>query len=254
MRLKDKVAIITGAGKGLGKAFAERFSKEGAKIIVADIDLDAAKTVSDSITSQGGEALSVGVDISDEQSVNEMVKRTIEKFGKIDILVNNAAIMLRFLDKPLKAFYEYTIEEWDRVINVNVRGTWLCCKAVSPHMIEQKKGKIINLASSAAYSGVPPQWAPYITSKGAILSFTKTIARELGPFNINVNGVAPGMTHTETVEQQLSQDTEFVVAAQAIKRKAVALDIVGAVLFLASEDSDFLAGETIIVDGGLRAQ
>lgn len=254
MILKDKVAIITGGAKGLGKAFAERFAREGAKVIVADIDFNTAKVVSDSISSKGGLAMPVQVDISDEQSVNEMVKRTIEKFNRIDILVNNAAIMLRFLDKPFKPFYEYTVKDFDKVMSVNVRGTWLCCKAVAPYMIKQGRGKIVNMASSAAFSGVPFPWVAYNTSKGAILSFTKTIARELGPHNINVNAVAPGMTHTETVEQQLSQDTEFVIAAQAIKRKGVAEDIVGAVLFLASEDSDFVAGETIIVDGGLRAQ
>lgn len=254
MKLKDKVAIITGSSKGLGKVFAERFSEEGAKVTVVGTDFDAAKTVADGIIAKGGEAIAIRVDVSDEKNVEEMVQKTIEKFGKIDILVNNAGIMLTVLDKPMKAFYEYTVEEWDRVMGVNVRGYWLCSKAVFPQMKKQGSGKIVNISSCAAYSGIPFPWAPYITSKGAILSFTKTIARELGPLNINVNGVAPGMTHTETVEQQLSQDTEFVIAVQSIKRKGVAEDIVGAVLFLASGDSDFIAGETIIVDGGLRAQ
>jgi NAD(P)-dependent dehydrogenase (short-subunit alcohol dehydrogenase family) len=250
LRFKDRVVIITGSSRGLGKVFAESFAREGAKVTITGTDFNAVKNVQDGIISHDGEALALRVDVSDESSIRKMVRKTIDKFGRIDILVNNAAIMLRVLEKPMRSFWEYTVEEWDKVMAVNVRGYWLCCKAVYPQMKKQGKGKIVNLTSVAAYSG-STQWAPYVTSKGAVLSLTKTLAREMGPYNINVNGVAPGMTLTETVKEKLGQSSNHVISIQAIKRKALPLDIVGTVLFLSSDESDFISGETIIVDGGV---
>ena len=157
-KFENKVALVTGGGSGIGRASALAFSREGAKVVIADIDYNAATSVANGIKEKGGAALPLKVDVSDEKSVDEIAIRTIEKFGRIDILVNNAAIMLRFIDKPMKAFDEYTVEEWDRVMAVNVRGVWLCCKAVFPQMKKQGKGKIINAASNVFFQGRPVPW------------------------------------------------------------------------------------------------
>ncbi len=251
MRFKDKVVLVTGSGHGLGAFYAERFATEGGRVAVADIDKEAVVREVLRIEASGGNALGCWVDISDETSVSAMVKKVLDSFGRIDILVNNAAIMLRFPEKPLKPFNEYTTDEWDKIMAVNVRGTWLCSKAVFLPMKSQGGGKIINVASNVVFQGEPVPWVPYITSKGAIIAFTRALAKEVGQYGINVNAVAPGMTHTETVLEQMGNDTDFVVQRQSIKKKAYPEDIVGAVLFLASSESDFISGQTLVVDGGM---
>lgn len=245
MRLKDKVAIVTGSARGLGKLYAERFAKEGAKITVCDI-IDCGETVK-AIESIGGKVLSLKTDVTSEEDTAEMAKKTVQRFGRIDILVNNAAIWGGI---KLEPFWEISVEEWDKLMAVNLKGTWLCCKAVFPYMKEQGEGKIINISSGVHFKGVP-YVTHYTTSKGGVVGFTRAIARELGQYNINVNGVAPGLILTEAsldkfTPELIARDT----ANQALHKEQKPEYVVGTVLFLASDDSDYLTGQTITVDGG----
>ena len=247
MKLKDKVAIVTGAARGLGKAYAVRLCEEGARVSVADIlDPNGVKQV---IEEKGGEALALQTDVSDEKSTWEKAERTIERFGKIDILVNNAAIFASIVKKP---FYELSAQEWDDVIRVNLRGTFLCCKAVYPQMKKQGKGKIINVSSGTIFKG-SPLFIHYVTSKGGVLAFTRALAREVGDDGICVNAVAPGYTLSDAIVEK-PMDTEERVAttvgSRCFKRNELPEDLTGTVVFLASDDSDFITGQTIVVDGG----
>jgi len=249
MRLKDKVAIVTGGGNGIGLAYCLRLAAEGAKVVVADIDLPAAQGVVQRIRDQGGEAMAVKTDVSDPASTKEMAETTVERFGRIDILVNNAAIFGRFPGNRVP-FWELSGEEWDRIMKVNIKGAWLCSCAVLPHMRKQGRGKIINQSSTASYVG-SPNFLHYVATRGAITGMTRAMARELGEFNINVNSIAPGATVSE--ENPDPARVEFckqAIPRRAIKRLEVASDLVGALIFLASEGSDFVTGQTIIVDGG----
>ncbi len=245
MRLKDKVAIITGSGRGMGRLFAERFAKEGARLVICDI-IDTSETEK-SIKAIGGEVLALKTDVTSAASTAEMARKTVERFGRIDILVNNAAIWAGI---GLKPFWEITEPEWDKVMTVNVKGVWLCCKAVVPYMKEQKSGKIINMSSGVHFKGVP-YVTHYTSSKGAVVGFTRAIARELGEFNINVNSVAPGLILTKASLDMFSPDLiKKDTASQTLKKEQKPEYVVGAVLFLASEDADYLTGQTIVVDGG----
>jgi len=248
MRLKGKVAIVTGGARGLGKEYALRLCEEGARIVVADI-LDAAP-VMDEIKRRGGEALALHTDVSEEQSVNEMARRTIEKFGSIDILVNNASV---FADIPRISFFDVSVQDWDKIMAVNVKGTFLCCKAVYPQMKKQQKGKIINISSGTCFTGVP-FFIHYVTSKGGIIAFTRALAREVGNDGICVNTIAPGFTISEPVQQnpRYSEEARKMAASgRCFKRDEQPQDLLGTLVFLASEDSDFITGQTIVVDGGL---
>jgi NAD(P)-dependent dehydrogenase (short-subunit alcohol dehydrogenase family) len=245
MRLKDKVAIVTGAAGGLGRAYSLRFAQEGARVTVCDI-LDCTETVRQ-IEASGGQALALQTDVSSEESTLEMARKTVESFGKTDILVNNAAV---YGTVRRKAFTEITVDEWDRLMAVNLKGIWLCCKAVFPYMKEQGKGKIVNISSSVPFAGVP-YFLHYTTSKGGVIGLTRALARELGQYNINVNAIAPGLTMTEAGMSVNPKDRfDKVVEMQSIKRPEQPEDLVGAMLFLASEESDFITGQTILVDGG----
>jgi len=247
MRLKGKVAIVTGGARGLGKAYALRLSEEGARIVVTDI-LDSTP-VKHEIEGNGGEALALYGDVSDEESVNEVARKTIERFGKIDILVNNAGIFANVNKKP---FHEISCQEWDRIIKVNLTGTFLCCKAVYPQMKQQGKGKIINVSSSTFFVGIP-NLVHYVTSKGAIVAFTRALARELGNDGISVNAIAPGFTLSEAVQGNPTfpqQSQEIVVDSRCFKRDEKPGDLLGTIVFLASDESDFITGQTIVVDGG----
>ena len=248
MRLKGKVAIVTGGARGQGKEYALRLCEEGARIVVADI-LDAAP-VMDEIKRRGGEALALHTDVSEEQSVNEMARRTIEKFGSIDILVNNASV---FADIPRISFFDVSVQDWDKIMAVNVKGTFLCCKAVYPQMKKQQKGKIINISSGTCFTGVP-FFIHYVTSKGGIIAFTRALAREVGNDGICVNTIAPGFTISEPVQQnpRYSEEARKMAASgRCFKRDEQPQDLLGTLVFLASEDSDFITGQTIVVDGGL---
>lgn len=247
MRLKDRVAIVTGAARGLGRAYALRLAKEGAKVVVADV-LDGTETV-EAITAQGGEAIYVKTDVTSEESTQEMAKKAIEAFGRIDILVNNAALFADLVKKP---FWEIPVAEWDKVMAVNLKGPFLCAKAVYPQMKKQGKGKIINVASGTFYRGLP-LFLHYVVSKGGNVAITRSMARELGDFGINVNCIAPGYTETEFLKehpQDPEEVTKMIIAGRCIKRPETPDDLTGTVVFLSSDDSDFITGQTILVDGG----
>ncbi len=247
MRLKDKVAIITGGGRGIGKAYCLRLADEGAKVVVADI-IDVSGTVKE-IEDKSGTAIGMKVDVSSEQDTQRMAEETIAKFGQINILVNNAAIFYGLEDKP---FEEIDVETWDRVMAVNIRGSWLCAKAVVPQMKKQGKGKIINISSSTAWHG-RPGIMHYVTSKGAVIAMNHQMAVELGKHNICVNAVAPGSTLSEaTLLKRTAEDAEKLAQArQELKRTIYPQDITGTVAFLASDDADMITGQTILVDGGM---
>jgi len=247
MKLKGKVAIITGGARGIGEAYAMRLSEEGAKVVVADI-LDA-EPVQREIESRGGEALALYSDVTDEKSTEQMARKTVERFGSIDILINNAAMFASIGKKP---FCEISASEWDDVIRVNLKGTFLCSKAVYPQMKKQQKGKIINVSSGTFYKGVP-FFLHYVTTKGGIIAFTRALAREVGEHGICVNAIAPGLTISDgTIENPAYTDeyNKAMVNARCIKRVEMPEDLTGTIVFLASEASDMITGQTIVVDGG----
>ena len=243
-RLDARVAIVTGGGHGIGRAYAHRLAEEGAKLAIAELDGAAGERVAAEV---GG--LAVRTDVSDEASVAEMARRTLERFGRIDILVNNAAM---FATVPMSRapFDELDPAEWDRMMAVNLRGTWLACRAVIPQMRKQRYGKIINISSSTAIKGSASR-IHYVTSKAGILGFTRTLAMEVGKDNICVNCVAPGSTLSEeNADDALVKYRQAAASTRALQRMQRPEDLVGAVAFFASSDSDFITGQTLVVDGG----
>jgi len=247
MRLEGKVAIVTGSARGLGRAYALRLAKEGAKIVVADI-LDGKETV-DLVRQQGGDAIYVHTDVTSEESTQDMARKAIEKFERIDILINNAALFATIIKKP---FYEIPAQEWDAVMAVNLKGPFLCSKAVYPHMKKQGKGKIVNVSSGVFFKGLP-NFLHYAVSKGGNVALTRSLAREVGDANICVNTIAPGYTETEYLKenpQDPSEVTKTIIATRCIKRSETPEDLLGTIVFLASDDTDFVTGQTIVVDGG----
>ncbi|MBW1997903.1 MAG: SDR family oxidoreductase [Deltaproteobacteria bacterium] len=249
MRLVNKVVIITGGGLGIGRILANRLAEEGARIIIAQRSEETAGRVVDEITGKGQEASFIQTDVSKESSTVSMAEKTVEKYGSIDVLVNNATVSLASLGP--KPFDQISIKEWDRVMAVNLRGTWLCCKAVAPYMKGQRKGKIINTSSSAWDTGELP-FLHYLASKAGIVGITRGLARELGEWNINVNCVSYGPVITESNREIYSRERQMEdLDQQCIKRPAVPEEIVGTVMFLASEESDFVTGQTIHPNGGI---
>ena len=249
MRLKNKVAIVTGGSQGIGKAFSLSLLEEGAKVVVAVRDILKASWINQAADEKGGEVLIIHTDISEEESTKKMADKTIEHFGKIDILINNAGISSRVETKP---FYEISAQEWDKIMQVNLKGTFLCSKAVYPQMKKQGKGKIINVSSAGFFKGVP-LFLHYISSKGGIIALTRALAREVGGDGISVNAIAPGFTLTDEMRKQPIFNEEFVKAnasSRCFKRIEVSEDVTGAMVFLASDDSDFITGQTVVVDGG----
>jgi len=245
MRLEGKVIIVTGAGRGLGKAYCLRLAEEGAKITAADI-LDVADTVAE-IKAKGGIALGLKVDVSSEKDTLRMAKETVREFGRIDVLINNAAI---YYGIGLRPFYEIGVREWDREMEVNVKGAWLCTKAVFPQMKKQGKGSIINVSSGTIFAGTP-FFLHYLTSKAAIVGLTRGLATELGDYGIRVNALAPGYTMTEASRIMMPEERQARSAQRrCLKRAEQPEDLLGPVVFLASDDSDFVTGQTLLVDGG----
>ena len=247
-RLDDRVIIVTGGALGIGRAYCEGFAREGAKVVIADIDGPAAIRAAAELAEGGADALAITTDVADQASTEEMARATLERFGRIDGLVNNAAIAIRLpkIEGPIE---KITVEDWDRVIGVNLRGTFLCCRAVIGHMKERKYGKIINISSSTFFSGGGGNNAQYVASKGGVIAFTRVLAREVGDWNITVNSIAPGLTASET-ENTPMERYEVRVPHRAIKRVEQPEDLVGAAIFLISAESDFMSGQTMAVDGG----
>jgi NAD(P)-dependent dehydrogenase (short-subunit alcohol dehydrogenase family) len=255
MKFAAKVAIVTGARTGIGLAIAERLAGEGAVVVLADI-VDATAQAS-GLQASGARALALEVDVADEESVEAMVERTLADFGRIDILVNNAAIAATI---QLRPFEEISMAEWRRMQDVNAMGPFLCARAVAPHMRRQQSGRIVNITSGTAFKGAPFM-LDYVASKGALMTMTRSLARELGPAGITVNAVSPGYTLSEgnlDNKEFLASYREAAIASRALPRDgwpadivgAVAFLAVGAVAFLASDDASFISGQILAVDGG----
>lgn len=248
MRLKDRVAIVTGAGRGIGEATARVFAGEGARVVVADLDFSSAAGVAGEISGAGGEALAVKVDVSEKKSVEAMVRVVLDRFGRVDVLVNNAG-----WDK-IEPFMESTEDTWERIIAINLRGCLNCCRAVLPVMISSGYGKIVNIGSDAGRVGSSGE-AVYSAAKGGVIAFTKTLSREMSRHGINVNCVAPGPTDTQLFAEVAAANpkiAEAMVKKIPLKRLARPRDIANAVLFLASGEADYITGQTLSVNGGLN--
>ncbi len=257
MRLHDKVAIITGAGQGIGRAYANRFAREGAKIVVAEINEEIGRRTEEEVRRAGSEALYVKTDVSREESCKEMAAKAAERFGCIDILMNNAAIFygLNTEDSSLAYF--------NKILSVNLTGVWLCTRAVEPYMKRQHKGKIINQSSTAAFMGNvgavdtsdPDKPSPpfhYSVAKMGVNGLTKYFAGALGPWGINVNAIAPGLTMTEATKSVVPEDMlSMLVMFTALKKALQPEDLTGTAVFLASEDSDMMTGQVLVVDAGM---
>jgi NAD(P)-dependent dehydrogenase (short-subunit alcohol dehydrogenase family) len=252
LRLQDKVIIVTGGAQGIGKAYCLEMSNQGAKMVVADINVEAAKNTVEEIKSQDGDALTVQTDVSNLESVQNMAKLCFDRFSRIDVLLNNAAVFER--NRMQRApFWEIDPNEWDRMMVVNLKGPFLCSKAVFPYMKAQGAGKIINISSPVALAGSMNQ-LHYSTSKAGVIGLTKSMAKELGVFNINVNCIAPGVTQNwESTDKEFESRQnicEKLLPNRSLKRIEQPGDLVGTAIFLASSDSDFITGQTIVVDGG----
>jgi 3-oxoacyl-[acyl-carrier protein] reductase len=251
-RFDRKVAIVTGAGQGLGRAYAEALAAEGASVVIAEINEGAAKDTAEAITAAGGTALAVRTDVTDPDSCAAMVQAAVDRFGTVDILVNNAAI---YDGLHMEAFEDLDIAEWDRVMAVNVKGTWLAARAVAPIMKAKGYGKIVNVSSTVAYIG-PPLLLHYVASKGAVVAMTKALAKELGDYGIRVTALAPGMTFTDATKNLLPDPImgDMFMEMQCLKEKLQPEHVVPALLFLCSPESDFVVGQNWVVDGGMALQ
>ena len=249
MKLKDRVAVVTGAGQGIGRAYALRLAQEGARVVVAELNEAKGKAVAEEVHAAGGEGIFVRTDVADEASSEEMAALTVRQFGRLDVLVNNAAIFSTIT--AMKPFWELTVAEWEQLMAVNVRGVWLASKAVVPQMRRQGSGRIINISSSVIFLG-RPHYLHYVASKGAVFAMTRAMARELGDFGITVNTITPGATYTEIPRATVTPEQKAaMLGQQCIKRPEAPADLVGTVVFLASDDAAFITGQTINVDGGM---
>ena len=242
-RLAGKVAIVTGAGQGIGNAIARGLAEEGARIVVADLRRaeEAAR--------EFPEGIGLEVDVADEDAVTGMAEEAVGRCGGIDILVNNAGL---YATLEMRPFTEIPLAEWRQVMDVNVASMFLTCRAVVPRMRDRGGGKIVNIASGTAFRGVP-LLLHYVTSKGAIVTFTRALARELGKDGIHVNCVAPGFTMTRSVQEQpevVQALRDVSIAARTIQRDQTPEDVVGAVVFLCTSAADFITGQTMVIDGG----
>jgi len=245
-RLEGRVAIVTGGGKGLGRAFCEGFAREGANVLaVTRKDIQGLEETIKRVRALGVEGEYLQIDVTSRADTEKMVKAAIDIFGKIDILVNNAAF---YYGVQRKSFYEISEEEWDMMMAVNVKGTWLSTIAVFPYMKQAGKGKIVNMTSEVFFTG-SQGFVHYVATKGAVVGLTRALAIELGPHNICINAVAPGFTDTEA-SRTIADVTKYDTSKTPLRRLGTAEDIVGATIFLSSDEADFITGQTILVDGG----
>lgn len=244
-RLDGKVAIVTGSGRGIGRAVAIAFASEGAKVTIAELDLEPAEEVVIEIKSRGGLAIAVPTDVSNRESVRKMVETTIKEFGQVDILINNAGIL------RLNMLPKMTEDQWDAVLNTHLKGTFNCTQAVSTHMIERKYGKVINVVSRAGIQGTIGQ-INYGSAKGGMLGFTKSAAKELARYNINVNAISPGAATRMTEKIRTDPKLGQVYLEQIpLRRWAEPEEIAPAFVFLASDEASYITGQVLCVDGGL---
>jgi len=251
LELKDKVAIITGARRGMGKSHALKLAKVGAKVVVSDISQEECQLVVDEIKKEKGEAIAVKCDATKKEEVDNMIKAAVDKWGKVDILVNNAGIC------QFKPFLELTEEEWDRTLNINLKGYFLCAQAAAKEMAKQKSGVIINIASVAmGQQGIGfPNIVHYCASKGGIVGMTEALAVELAPYNIRVNAISPGMIETPMIDpvKQDPKAMEGLLARVPLHRVGRPEEVSNLVLFLASDASSYMTGSTVVIDGGWLA-
>jgi 3-oxoacyl-[acyl-carrier protein] reductase len=247
--MDEKVVVVTGGGNGIGRAYCQGIAKEGGAVVVADINGAAAQGVAKAIADSGGKALSVQVDVANSASCSEMAKIALDKFGKIDGLINNAAI---FMSVPVTkgGWQDVDEREWDRVMAVNVKGLWLTSRAVVPAMQQRKQGSIVNISSNMAFNGGLTMMH-YVTSKAAVVGFSRVLARELGADNIRVNTLAPGATMSEEKATEAAlKNYERSASTRILKRIEQPEDLVGTALYLLSDLSTFVTGQTILVNGG----
>lgn len=251
--IKNKVALITGGGRGIGKAIAKRYYQEGARVIICGTTTEALRDAAQEIAGAKEDVMTVLCDVSDAAQVENMAKQIKAKYGKVDILVNNAAIMTRHIgrERATRPFYELLEEDWDAVMAVNVKGPWLCAKAFYPEMKAQKWGRIINIASSTFYAGAG-NGLQYVTSKGAVVGLTRRLATEVGRYGITVNAISPGLTMSETVLETVPKEALMRRAETTpIPRPEEPEDLVGTAVWLASDDAAFVTAQVISVDGGM---
>ncbi len=246
--LKDRVVIVTGAGQGIGRVFAKAFAAAGARVVIAELNEQRAESVAEEILGANGEVLAVTTDVSDPASIEEMIGVVEDEWGRIDVLINNAAI---FSTLQMRPFDQTPLDEWERVLRVNLTGPFLCARAVLPAMRRAQWGRIINVGSGAVRLG-RPNYLHYIATKAALAGMSLSMAREVGKDGITVNSILPGATFTEIERKTVTpEQKERIVAMQCIPRPEVPEDLVGAVLFLASDASRFVTGQSINLDGGV---
>ena len=246
-RHRDKVIIVTGAGRGLGRAYAERLASEGARIAISEIDTQAGAAAAEALCERGADSIFIETDVASQESTDFMAARVLERWGHIDGLVTNAGLANSVGGQT---YDQITVPQWDRIMEVNVRGTWLTCRAVAPHMQRRKNGSIVTVSSDTALWG-SPRLLHYVTSKGAIEAFTRALARELGADNIRVNCVAPGLLDNEATAGVPQAKREWNIRNRAIPREGSPEDIAGLVSFLLSDEASFITGQLIVANGGL---
>ena len=250
-RLDDRVIIVTGGAQGIGLAYCKGLAAEGAKVVVADIDRAGSEAAVGWLGESGADTLAVVGDVSNPEDTEAMAKAAVERFGRIDGLINNAAMFQRPAMSRVP-FDEIPVDEWDRLMAINLRGIFLCCKAVVPHMKQQQSGKIVNISSGTVFAGTA-NLLHYVTSKAGVIGLTRGLARELGEYNITVNAIAPGLTISmEESNEVRSGMNQQRIQARSLKRAETPEDLVGTAVFLCSSDSDFMSGQTMVVDGGLQ--